>query len=219
MRVWILAIAVAISSPAIAESPAQEFEAAWAQRAQNYADDEARAQAFQESAVEQFRATDTPEDANRLIGPALSALAQWGYAQGREFQLQDFLRMRAEKPSAARVELYFQERQDALQRLFQNAQEQANALKEIGSMPPEEYVSKVLETASRNGVLQGAADELALLDQNSATLQQATDERSERRRRTRAAMLGGLGAALANSNSGWSATCTRTGSFTHCSGN
>lgn len=230
----LLALNVAQPSIAVAKSVSQEFSEAWAERQGRYASEVQASQDATKAAVESLLKADlsNQEDFTARLTAFYVSSKNLGLNAGRLETLRKTRDFMAGKPTMIRTQLWLQEQVD---RLRSDAVRSEAKMSEARSLKAGEngltgldVIKKSGEAFFVSGLMQGQAEELRSVDQNLATYFRAKGEQDARRRAGRAAALQALGQAFQNSanayqnstvNQGWSATCTRMGSFTHCSGN
>lgn len=201
-----LAIIVAASllisgAPTAAKSIHAEFSEAWAERDDAYAKDfvaqlETANQAVSEyrSAVEQGR----PDDEQAAIfKAAMSKVHTASKARGRGLLLIEFREFIAEKPSAARTELWMQEQVAQMQR---EEKALADLQREIESLPDNtegvKIVAAMQSWIEAHGSLSGKLEEIQLIDANLRSYFAGRGEEKSRSRSLLGGLLGGLAAGL-----------------------
>lgn len=162
-------------------------------------------------------------------GPAVLALGQMAFLDGR-WNLLHSLRAHLEKrPSDIQTEIWFQERANELRTDAETAKAELDALRQSPqSRPFGDYLHATGNAVTDAGRVRGKIAEMELIDQNMMAYLQAKGSQDVRRQAARSrffAALGAAGAAMRAAQppppppvSTWSATCNTSGNFTRCSG-
>lgn len=197
---WIAApILFAAASPSEAKSVHKEFSEAWASRDNAYAANFTDLLNEANEAVAAFRTAideQRPREQrialfNAAMGKAHAASA----ARGRGMLLVDFREFIGQKPSAARTELWIQEKASELQRdeaALAELQKSIQALPE--GTPDNDFIATTQKWMEMHGQLQGKVSEILLIDANLRSYFAGRGEEQARKRNALAGLLGGLAA-------------------------
>ena len=225
-RLVLLALLVAICSPAFGRSVREEFAPLWAARLSQYQAEQAATRQRVEDAAKPPSDSD-PARAEAHYANLLQALVADGEVKGREQVASDLIAHMRNKPSAELSEAWIQGLADRVKRDRDDLNSRSEALKRQGSaklIAPKEYFEETFKLAATAGIIRGRASELALIDQNLRSFYQAKGGQDEQRRRARAAFFGALagsfGSTPAPPSPPWIATCQTTafGNSTTCRG-
>lgn len=226
---WHLALTAALlfATPTIvhAKSVHSEFEEAWTARWTRYGTEQNAEKADLEAAAKDFFSNDSQDPAvgDRKLKALLDATNEFGFATGRLQLLQDALQFMDKKPSAARAELWIQEKINSLG----NDQKQATArFEKLKTYQPEEIeknpqaiIAEMGEAVFWNAIAKGQLEELTLLNDNLAIYYQAKSQQDAEKRAKWRAILGAMGQSLEqNSNRGFMMNCNTVGMTTNCMG-
>jgi hypothetical protein len=229
----LLTISAQFAPAVAAKSVSKEFGEAWAERSARYGTEVSKAEASLKYAIDQLFKTD-PNNQGQLtasLRAVFGATQILGYNSGRVQVIKDVQALMMSKPSAVRAQMWLQDHIQSTQQLADNA---SNSLTQAQALNVGENglkfgdVLKARANAIGNAYYaKGVTDELRSVDQNLSLFYQAKGEEDDRRRAKRAAVLAALGQSMQNmatasqaqQNRNWTATCTRMGMMTTCSGN
>lgn len=124
-------------------------------------------------------------------------------ARGRGLLLIEFREFIAGKPSAARTELWIQEKAAELQREDDTVNAQRQSIETFPAGTPEgEMIAATQSWIEAHGRLQGRVGEILLIDANLRSYFAARGEEKARSRSALAAILGGMAAGLQQQQGG-----------------
>lgn len=207
---WVIAGAalIAAGSPSDAKSVHKEFSEAWSQRDQAYAEDFTQLLEDANKAVEAYKASVTenhpPEQQVALFRTAMDKAHAASAARGRGMFLIEFREFMAGKPSAARTELWVQEKAAEIQRdeaALNRLQQSIEALPE--GTPDHKVASATQDWIEAHGQLQGEVGEIILIDANLRSYFAGRGEEQANKRSALAGILGSLGASLQQQQNGF----------------
>lgn len=197
---WIAApILFAAASPSEAKSVHKEFSEAWASRDNGYAANFTELLKEANEAVAAFRiAVDEQQPREQriaLFNVAMEKAHAASAARGRGMLLIEFREFVARKPSAARTELWVQEKASELQR---EEAELTELQKTIQALPEgtsdNELIAATQKWMEMHGQLQGRVSEITLIDANLRSYFAGRGEEQAKKRNALAGLLGGLAA-------------------------
>ena len=230
MRLRILCVLALLLSTlpvgtSLAKSVSKEFQEAWAEREQRYAArmEEARTQLPIAMAALNSPGNDESSTKARL-DHLLKVTFELGYNSARAQVLSDTQAFIYRKPSPARAQLWLQEQAEKLRERAQSAESKAETVKNqklgLDGATTQTMLRNMGLAVFETATVKGMADEIGLIDQNLTLYYPAKDAEDQRRRQSRAAILGAIGKSMQETaNQGWMATCTRAGPTTTCMGN
>lgn len=206
--ILIFALMLFVGAPSDAKSVHKEFSEAWAERDNAYADDFARLLQQANDAVEAYRATVAAGEPRVVQIAAFKAAMDKAHAasaaRGRGLLLIEFREFMIGKPSAARTELWIQEKAAELQREEAAVEAQRQSIETFPTETPDQVI--VASTQSwfqAHGTLQGRVGEILLIDANLRSYFTARGEEKARSRGALAAILGGLAAGVQQQQDGF----------------
>ncbi|MEQ5787704.1 hypothetical protein J3454_07360 [Erythrobacter sp. NFXS35] len=208
--VWaVLAAALlAAGSPADAKSVHKEFSEAWSQRDDAYAEEFTGLLEEANAAVSAYRAAvvenQPPERQAALFRTAMDKAHAASAARGRGMLLIEFREFMADKPSAARTEVWTQEIAAKLQRdeaALDRLQKNIEAMPEGTS--DDEFAGAMQNWIEAHGNFQGEVGEILLIDANLRSYFAGRGEEKARSRSALAGILGGLAAGLQQQQNGF----------------
>lgn len=206
--VIVTASLLAAGAPAAAKSVYKEFSEAWAARDESYSKDFVTQLEAANKAVAEFRAAvaEGRPDAEQTAAfkVAMDKAHSASKARGRGLLLVEFREFMADKPSAARVEMWVQEKVALMQR---DESALAALQREIEGFPENTDGWKVVETTQKwveaHGDLSGRLDEIQLIDANLRSYFVARGDEKNRSRSFIGALLGGMAAGLREPDTGF----------------
>lgn len=218
-------------SPACAKSVTKEFQEAWAVRSARY--DRQASDAKDKLVVGQKQMQDaSTEDAMREgLERSMSATFDLGYFNARSVVVHSVESFIKTKPSVVRAQLWIQEQIEQVKVQASVAREHAEAAKGnkigVNGVTADSSIKALGTAMFEAGVVKGASEELAMMNQNFSIYYPAKNEQDQRKREAVAGVLAGIGQVGQNLaaesramlSRNWSATCSTAGDFTRCHGN
>jgi hypothetical protein len=227
--VFILALVLVLQPGSAYAGVYKDFWKAWAERDARHVAEHAQLDKAAREATENLMVSlkeSSPEMPAKMERMFTAIDAAW-FIDGRVWMLRDLRIHMEKKPSAAKTELWLQERIDSLraeERAVKAKWAEVDGMREKGASDLLVYLQESVLAVSMAATLRGKVEELNLLDQNLASYFRAKGQEDMERRQARARIFGAMGAALSaysrpQPDTSWTATCTTFGNRTNCHGN
>lgn len=220
-------LALVFAAPASASSTFDDFATAWSERDARYVEKHAALDKEARAATAAFLDNADPASAESTarLEKMIAAIKAASYVDGRGMILRDLRIHMAKKPTAARTDLWMQEKADSVRTQSSDLDGKFADLKRrsaAGQGETDSYFTDTIAALIMAATLQGQVEELTLVDANLGSYFQAKGQEDASRRQARARIFGAIGAALSSysapENSLWSATCTTAYGTTRCTG-